>query len=100
MTMRSNAEVINALRTAPEQWLDAAIIVFEDRFEFVPEDHPQRVPWVIAKRRNHGPPDLRLLDDAVRVLSTLGPRCLASYRILPHQTDFYLHTTSLGGDLY
>ena len=38
--MRSNRELINALRAAPEPWIDAAIVVaFENRFEFVAEDH-------------------------------------------------------------
>ena len=39
--MKSNTELINALRAAPEPWMDAAIVVvFENRFEFVAEDHP------------------------------------------------------------
>src|SRR5690242_2074318 len=39
--MKSNTELINALRAAPQPWMDAAIIVaFENRFEFVAEDHP------------------------------------------------------------
>jgi hypothetical protein len=39
--MRSNKELVNALRAAPGPWLDAAIVVaFENRFEFVREDHP------------------------------------------------------------
>src|SRR5437868_8136845 len=38
--MRSNKELINALRAAPEPWMDTAIVVaFENRFEFVAEDH-------------------------------------------------------------
>ena len=33
--------MINALRTVPAKWMDAAIVVaFENRFEFVTEDHP------------------------------------------------------------
>jgi hypothetical protein len=39
--MRSNRELVNALREAPAPWMDAAIVVaFENRFEFVAEDHP------------------------------------------------------------
>ena len=39
--MRSNKQLVNELRTAPGQWMDAAIVVaFENRFEFVAEDHP------------------------------------------------------------
>ena len=38
---RTTKEFIRELRTAPKQWVDAAIvIVFEDRFEFVSEDNP------------------------------------------------------------
>src|SRR3979411_524251 len=41
MCMRSNKEIVNALRAAPGAWMDAAIVVaFENRFEFVAEDHP------------------------------------------------------------
>jgi hypothetical protein len=39
--MQSNQQLINELRMAPEPWMDAAIVVaFENRFEFVGEDHP------------------------------------------------------------
>ena len=39
--MRSNKELVHALRSAPVSWMDAAIVVaFENRFEFVTEDHP------------------------------------------------------------
>ena len=39
--MRSNKQLVNELRTAPGPWMDAAIVVaFENRFEFVGEDHP------------------------------------------------------------
>jgi hypothetical protein len=39
--MQSNKQLLNELRTAPGSWMDAAIVVaFENRFEFVPEDHP------------------------------------------------------------
>jgi hypothetical protein len=39
--VRSNKELVNALRAAPEPWLHTAIVVaFENRFEFVSEDHP------------------------------------------------------------
>jgi hypothetical protein len=39
--LRSNKQLVEELRTAPKPWVDAAIVVaFEDRFEFVGEDHP------------------------------------------------------------
>jgi hypothetical protein len=39
--MKSNKEIVNALRAAPDRWTDTAIVVvFENRFEFVGEDHP------------------------------------------------------------
>jgi len=39
--MKSDEEVLNALRAAPAAWTDVAIVVaFDDRFEFVAEDHP------------------------------------------------------------
>jgi hypothetical protein len=39
--MKSNKELINALRAAPAPWMDAAIVVaFENRFEFVAENDP------------------------------------------------------------
>jgi hypothetical protein len=42
--MQSNKELVNALRAAPGLWMDAAIVVaFENRFEFVGEDHPDPV---------------------------------------------------------
>ena len=38
--MRSNKELINALRGAPAPWIDVAIVVaFDNRFEFIAEDH-------------------------------------------------------------
>ncbi len=40
-TLRSNKQLVDELRAAPDPWVDAAIVVaFEDRFEFVGEDHP------------------------------------------------------------
>ena len=42
--MKSNRELVNALRAAPGRWIDTAIVVaFENRFEFVAEDHPDPV---------------------------------------------------------
>jgi hypothetical protein len=39
--MMSNQELVTALRAAPEPWMDVAIVVaFNNRFEFVGEDHP------------------------------------------------------------
>ena len=38
--VRSNRQLIDELKRAPELWVDSAIVVaFEDRFEFVGEDH-------------------------------------------------------------
>ena len=43
-TLRSNQQIVDELRTAPESWVDTAIVVaFENRFEFVPEDHPDAI---------------------------------------------------------
>lgn len=40
-TLRSNKQLVDELRAAPKPWVDAAIVVaFEDRFEFVGDDHP------------------------------------------------------------
>ena len=42
--MRSNKELVNELRTAPGFWMDAAIVVvFENQFKFVAEDHPDPI---------------------------------------------------------
>ena len=42
--MKSNKQLVEELRTTPEPWMDAAIVVaFDDRFEFVGEDHPDPV---------------------------------------------------------
>ncbi|HYR87828.1 MAG TPA: hypothetical protein VE422_27350 [Terriglobia bacterium] len=39
--MRSNREIVNELRTIPSSWMDAAIVVvLENQFKFVGEDHP------------------------------------------------------------
>lgn len=39
--MRSAKEFVKELRTSAGPWIDAAIVVaFENRFEFVAEDHP------------------------------------------------------------
>ena len=38
--VRSNRQLVDELRRAPDPWVDTAIVVaFEDRFEFVGEDH-------------------------------------------------------------
>ena len=40
-SLRSNKQLVEELRTAPDPWVDTAIVVaFENRFEFVGEDHP------------------------------------------------------------
>jgi hypothetical protein len=42
--IKSNKQLVEELRTTPEPWMDAAIVVaFDDRFEFVGEDHPDPV---------------------------------------------------------
>lgn len=42
--MRSNKELVNELKTAPASWMDAAIVVvFENQFKFVGEDHPDPI---------------------------------------------------------
>ncbi len=42
--MRSNKEFVEALKTAPASWMDTAIVVaFDNRFEFVGEDHPSPI---------------------------------------------------------
>ena len=39
--MRTDEQLVNELRMAPESWIDTAIVrAFESRFEFVREDHP------------------------------------------------------------
>jgi hypothetical protein len=44
VVMKSNEELINALRTAPASWMDTAIVVaFENRLELVAEDHPDPI---------------------------------------------------------
>ena len=53
--MRSNKELINALRAAPGPWMDTAIIVaFENRFEFVTEDHPDPMKRLNALQEQGG----------------------------------------------
>jgi hypothetical protein len=44
VVMKSNEELVNALRSAPAAWLDTAIVVaFENRVELVAEDHPDPI---------------------------------------------------------
>src|SRR5437762_14265476 len=53
--MRSNNELVKELRTAPGRWMDAAIVVaFENRFEFVSEDHPDPLGRLNALQRQRG----------------------------------------------
>src|SRR5207245_2091007 len=53
--MRSNNELVKELRTAPGQWMDAAIVVaFENRFEFVSEDHPDPLGRLNSLQRQGG----------------------------------------------
>jgi len=53
--MRSNNELVEELRTAPGPWMDAAIVVaFENRFEFVSEDHPDPLGKLNSLQRQGG----------------------------------------------
>ena len=53
--MRSNKELVSALREAPGPWMDTAIIVaFENRFEFVTEDHPYPMKRLNALEKEGG----------------------------------------------
>src|SRR2546425_3394633 len=53
--MRSNNELVKELRTAPGRWMDAAIVVaFENRFEFVAEDHPDPLGKLNSLQRQGG----------------------------------------------
>ena|ERR1051326_7888379 len=53
--MRSTKELIKELRAAPASWMDAAIVVaFENRFEFVGEDHPDPVNRLNALQEQGG----------------------------------------------
>ena len=54
--MRSNDELVDELRTAPGPWMDAAIVVvLENRFEFVAEDHPDPLGRLNSLQRQGGP---------------------------------------------
>ncbi len=53
--MRSHKELVHELRSAPRSWIDTAIVVaFEDRFEFVGEDHPDPAGRLNALEREGG----------------------------------------------
>ena len=53
--MRSNEELVNALRTAPAAWMDTAIVVaFENRVELVPEDHPDPIYRLNSLQEQNG----------------------------------------------
>jgi hypothetical protein len=53
--MKSNKELVTALREAPGPWMDTAIIVaFENRFEFVTEDHPDPMKRLKALQEEGG----------------------------------------------
>ena len=55
--MKSNNELVNALRAAPASWMDAAIVVaFDNRFEFVAEDHPDPVNRLNSLQEQGGLP--------------------------------------------
>ena len=54
-SLRSTTELVKELRTAPQQWVDAAIVVaFEDCFEFVREDNPFPVTWLKSLEKRGG----------------------------------------------
>jgi hypothetical protein len=53
--MRSVHQLVHELKTAPEQWMDTAIVVaFESRFEFVREDHPDTVRLLDSLQQQGG----------------------------------------------
>jgi hypothetical protein len=55
VVMRSNEELVNALRTAPDAWMDTAIVVaFENRVELVPEDHPDPIYRLNSLQEQNG----------------------------------------------
>lgn len=55
--MKSNKQLVDELRTNPEPWVDVAIVVaFEDRFEFVSEDHPDAVTRLDSLQAEGGLP--------------------------------------------
>ena len=55
--VRSTKELVKELRQAPQQWMDAAIvIVFEDHFEFVSEDSPFPVTKLTSLENKGGLP--------------------------------------------
>jgi hypothetical protein len=53
--MRSNKELVNELRIAPGSWMDAAIVVvFENQFKFVAEDHPDPIAMLNSLQAQGG----------------------------------------------
>jgi hypothetical protein len=55
MAMKSNRELIKALREAPAPWIDTAIVVaFENRFEFVAENHANPMYRLTALQEQGG----------------------------------------------
>jgi len=53
--MRTNKELISALRGAPSPWMDTAIVVaFQNRFEFVTEDDPDPVNRLNSLQKQGG----------------------------------------------
>ena len=53
--MQSNKQLVGELREAPVPWMDTAIVVaFEDRFEFVGEDHPDPITRLDALQAQGG----------------------------------------------
>jgi len=55
--MKSNKELVNALRAAPASWMDTAIVVvFDDRVELVGEDHPDPINRLDSLQEQGGLP--------------------------------------------
>ena len=78
--MKSNRELVNALRAAPEPWLDTAIVVaFENRFEFVGEDHPDPMSRLKSLEEQGGLPiGLAGVGWVNTQIELSWPRCLKS----------------------
>ena len=55
--MKSNEELLIALRAAPASWMDTAIVVaFDNRFDFVREDHPDPIKRLNSLQEQGGLP--------------------------------------------
>src|SRR5205823_3485351 len=53
----SYEDLVNSFKASPASWLDAAIVVaFDNRFEFVAEDHPDPMNRLISLQEQGGLP--------------------------------------------